>query len=182
MSRRVVVAVAVPVGVYAVLLVISLLGGPRIGAPWIPLPGGGGVEAATPVIGPPLPGEAGETLPSIPHEATPTPSPPPLSSAPPDEKGQPGQPPATSGPVDGHPSTAASLPAEPSAVEPTPGVAERRNPSMPPATKTPSAPPPTDPPGTPSTPPTVTPSEPPDQPKPPTLADTLLVLLGVLRR
>ena len=181
MSRRVVVAVVVPVGVYATLLVISLLGGPRVS-----LPGGGGVVAAAPVTGPPQPSEPGHSLPPIPHQGilTPAPSSPPLSTGPLDERGQPGQPPAT---VDERP-PATSLPEQPSqppTVAPTPGVVERRNPSMPPATKTPPplSPPPTDPtappstPGTPTPSPTVTPS-----PKPPSLADTLLILLGKLRR
>jgi hypothetical protein len=200
MHRRVAALVAAPVGGYAVLLLISLLGGPRIGAPFIPLPGGGGgVEAAAPVAGPLSPGEAGDTLPPIPRGETPVPSSPPQSSGPLDEAGQPGQPgqscppgsddpgeicrpSATNGSVGGRPSETASRAGDPFTGEPTPGVAERRLPSMPPATKTPPVPPTATPPGvTPSGPPTVTPTGPPQRPRPTTIAEALIALLETLR-
>lgn len=189
MSRRIAAVVAAPVGVYAVLLLVSLLGGPRIGAPLIPLPGPDGPEAATPVAGPLNPAQPTDGLPSIPPEPTPAPSTPPKTGTPaetdrpcqagtgrPEELCRPIRPSGTITLAFGHPSRT-TPPMEP--VEPTPGVVERSGPSMPPATKTPPVPPTTTPPGTP---PTATPSNPPDDPKPPTVREALIALLETLRR
>ncbi|WP_328330252.1 hypothetical protein OHA70_08255 [Kribbella sp. NBC_00382] len=203
MPRRVAVVVAVPVGVYAVLFLVSVLGGPRIGAPLIPLPGGGGPEAAEPVAGPMRSGEPGQPLPPVPVGQTPPVSPretelpclpgpdqacraakPPVggpTKAPTD--GSPEEPRATAGPTSG-PTGGTRHP-----LKPVPSVAERPLPSMPPATKTPPRPPATQPPGTPGTPgipstpgqPPVTPSGPPERPRPTTIAEALVALLETLR-
>lgn len=189
--RRVAVLIA-PTGLYAVLVLISLLGGPRIGAPLIPLPGGGGAEATSPEAGQ-QPGQLpSRTFPSIPWQ-TQTPVPPtsatvtPLPSTVDPSTGQPVDRPTT-------PTTEPTIPGKP-----TPTTAERSLPPLPPVTKLPPRPtsdpttapttaptseptsdPTTDPPVPPSTRPT-TPDNP-DQPEPPppTVVDTLLGLLDRL--
>lgn len=187
--RRIAVFAAAPLGLYAALVVVSLLGGPRIGAPFIPLPGMDKPGPVNPVAGLPLTGEAMELLPPIPRHS-PTPSP--LTSTP------------TMVVLDQlvEPTTATGSqtlrPTVPPTVTPTPTTApttivepdDRRSitlpstrpvddPKTPPATRTP--PPPTADP-TSTTPPT-TPTEPPgdpDEPEQPTLIDTLRDLLDNL--
>ncbi|TCC42947.1 hypothetical protein [Kribbella sindirgiensis] len=57
---------------YAVLFFVALLGGPRIGAGFIPLPGGGPKPAA-PIAGP-QPGEPTQNVAVLPPRTTPTPA------------------------------------------------------------------------------------------------------------
>ncbi|MFI5711235.1 hypothetical protein [Kribbella sp. NPDC051620] len=182
---------------------MSVLGGPRIGAPLIPLPGGGGPEAVAPVAGPLVAGQPGQALPSVPLGQTVSPGAAEQPCQPgPDHAcraskpsmagptvvptvgsptgGSPEEPGATAGPTDVGPTGGTREP-----VEPTPGVAERSLPSMPSATKLPPRPPVTSkPPGTPGQPP-VTPSGPPappkPNPKPTTIAEALKALLETLR-
>jgi hypothetical protein len=175
--RRIAVLIAAPVGLYAVLVLVSLLGGPRIGAPLIPLPGGG-ADATSPVAGQQPGQRPTEVFPPIPSGG-PTPSRPvPPSSAL-----------TTQLPSSVEPSTGQSDDQAPASTaeakaagKPSPRIGERPGPSLPPATKTPPGPTtdPTLPPVTPSDPPT-TPDKPdnPDKPKP-TVADTLIDLLDRL--
>ncbi|WBQ06022.1 hypothetical protein [Kribbella sp. CA-293567] len=138
------VVVAASLGVYAVLVVVSLLGGPRLGAPLIPLPGGGpGVRAAAPVPGELTRGDDSDNLPSIPPQVTAVPSVPPMSTGPVDETGQPqpyGWPLVTNAPSAGPTSTTTSTPGDPGIGEPSRGPAERPLPSVPGATKQPPVP------------------------------------------
>jgi hypothetical protein len=180
--RRIAVLIA-PTGLYAVLVLISLLGGPRIGAPLIPLPGGG-TEVTSPEAGQ-QPGQLPSRIfPPIPWHTPASVPVPPTSAVTPSTVD-----PSTGRPVDGPTTTPATQPTVPG--KPSPTTAERSLPPLPPATKTPPRPttdpttapttdPTTDPPVTPTNQPT-TPNDP-DQPKPPapTLVGTLLGLLGRL--
>jgi hypothetical protein len=126
---------------YAVLLIIALLGGPRIGAPFLPLPGGGPAPA-NPVAGL-QPGQPTTDGPSIPRgsQTTTAPAPTPLPSA-------------TTRPAAGYPTTYAPVtPYDPAAA--TPQVVDARTPT------TETLPPPTTPPY-----PTQTPTNPPLTPTP----------------
>ena len=191
--RRTAALIAAPLGLYALLVVISLLGGPRIGAPLIPLPGAG-ADVTSPVAGqqpgqlpsrvlPPIPPDtsasasATTTTPSS-AASTPLPSTPPTEELLPvgtdDLKGQPGP----------YPGISSSHP---------PRVVEQPGTSRPPATKKPpvrtshpnptvttTAPKPSDPPTTPDEPENpVDPGEP-EQPEPQTLGGVLHDILGLL--
>lgn len=183
--RRIAVFAAAPLGLYAALVVVSLLGGPRIGAPFIPLPGADKPGPVSPVAGVPLTGQAMEVFPPIPRHS-PTPSP--LTSTPtmdgPDQLVEPttaaGSPTLTVTPT---PTTAPTTIIEPddrrSIAPPSTWPVDRPDPSKPPVTRTP--PPPTAHP-TPTS-PQSTPTEPPgdpDEPDQPTLTDTLRNLLRSL--
>ncbi|HWD79066.1 MAG TPA: hypothetical protein VG497_09290 [Kribbella sp.] len=154
--RQVAAGVGVVVGGYLVLVLIALLGGPRIGAPFLPLPGGG-PEPASPIAAP-QPGQPGENI-AIPHSSTSaTPSfaattPLPTATTP-DEPGVPAG------------STATPYPARTDGT-PTPQIVETTVPTLAPATRRPpTAVPPTAPPATdgptlnPTVPPTATPTAP----------------------
>lgn len=192
--RRIAVLVAAPAGVYAVLVSVSLLGGPRLGAPLIPLPGAGGVDATSPIAGPqpsrlpaknfpPIPPEVSN--PSVPPAVPPTVAPSTGSADDRSTTGRSADDPSTSGRWNersvadsrGRAPGSVDRPAEPQIPgSSTTNPAEHPDPSVPPATKTPPPPPPTtDPP-----PPPDTPSNPPgnpDEPDQPSLADALLGLL-----
>jgi hypothetical protein len=179
--RRLTVAVGVLLLLYAVLFLTALVGGPRIGASFLPLPGGG-PDPASPVAGL-EPGQPTQNLPAIPPSSTTTSSttPPPaaVTTAP------------TPLPTATTPSSAVSpplvvgstpWPKPTTPVDPTTQIVEQLKPSPPVVTKTPppptrttTAPPPTTtkptrPPTTPpptSTTPTTPPTTPHNPPPPP---------------
>jgi len=175
---------------YGVLAVIAALGGPRIGAPVLPLPGGG-PDPASPVAGL-QPVRPTQSVPAIPHgttSATPTPGVTPENGTP--------LPPATTsavtvaGPVDQAtpcptPTPGESTPQLAEEYDPTVPVTTRTPPSRPAATTTdpeqPSTSRPTGDPTTPpqSTPPPTDPSTPPDSPLPPGHDQSLRGILGAL--
>ncbi|TCN40181.1 hypothetical protein EV644_106109 [Kribbella orskensis] len=194
--RRIAVLVAAPAGVYAVLVSVSLLGGPRLGAPLIPLPGGG-VDATSPIAGPQPSRLPAKNFPSIPPEVSnPTVPPAVLPTVAPSTTGpstgsadgrsttgRSADDPSTSGRwnersvANSWPPGSADRPAEPQVPgSSTTNPAEHPDPSIPPATKTPPPPPPTTdpplPPDTPSNPPGN-----PEEPDQPSLTDALLGLL-----
>jgi hypothetical protein len=181
---------------YGVLAVIALLGGPRIGASFLPLPGGG-PDPAGPVAGL-QPGRPTQNIPTIPHATTsPTPSPvvPPPSTPLPTAT----IPGVT---VAGQVRTPATPCPTATPGDPTAQLADEYNPTIPVATKTPPSRPttttdpqrpptskPTDDPATPpptTTPPSDPPSTPddppppPDDPPPPPDGPSLGGLLGAL--
>jgi hypothetical protein len=185
---------------YGVLAVIALLGGPRIGASFLPLPGGG-PDPASPVAGL-QPGRPTQNIPTIPHATTsPTPTPvvPPPPSTPLPTATIPGV------TVAGQLRTPATPCPTATPGDPTPQLADEYNPTIPVATKTPPSRPttttttsdpqrpptskPTDDPATPpptTTPPSDPPSTsddppaPPDDPPPPPDGPSLGGLLGAL--
>jgi hypothetical protein len=181
--RRIAVLIAAPTGVYALLVVISLLGGPRIGAPLILLPDPGGADAVNPVAGPPSSGPAAKVFPAIPPD-TPTAIPVPTSLPTAEPSDQPTEPPIARPPDKA--ATSTTKPQAPQTVgeavaRPTTG--DRPTPTKPPTVTTPP-PRPTHPTPPPTTPPPTTPSDPPgrpDHPQPPTLADILRGLIGDVR-
>ncbi|TCM51475.1 hypothetical protein [Kribbella sp. VKM Ac-2568] len=191
--RRIAVLVVAPAGVYAVLVSVSLLGGPRLGAPLIPLPGAGGVDATSPIAGPQPSRLPAKNFPPIPPEVSnPTVPPAVLPTVAPSTTGQSTGDRSTTGRSADDPSTsgrwnersvadsrgrvpgATDLPAEPQVPgRSTTNPAEHPDPSIPPTTKTP--PPTTDPPPPPDTP--SNPPDNPDEPDQPSLTDALLGLL-----
>ncbi|MEV0283880.1 hypothetical protein AB0H36_07120 [Kribbella sp. NPDC050820] len=175
---------------YAVLVLIALLGGPRIGAAFLPLPGGG-PEPANPVAGLEPSSRVPTSGPSVPRGSeTPVPTQPPT----------PGETPplpsttTTTAPAvvttEGQPATPRPTP------KPTPELVDHQEPTQPPATKLPPKPTtttttgdpttqPTEPPTTTDPPPT-TPTNPPttpddpEDPDPPTLGGVLTAILDTL--
>jgi hypothetical protein len=137
---------------YVLLVLIALLGGPRIGAPFLPLPGGP-PEPASPIAGL-QPGQPTENV-AIPHQTTSTPAATPDATpsagitSPLPTATTPGEPQLPTG------STTTPYPPRPEGT-PTPETAETTAPPLPPATRRPPIPPPT-----PSTRPTVDPTAPP---------------------
>ena len=177
---------------YAVLVVIALLGGPRIGASFLPLPGGG-PDPANPVAGL-EPSQIPTSGPTIPRGSeTPVPTVPPT----------PGQtvtlPPATTttAPVAAQTTDGQTTPCP--TTKPVPQVVDQEEQTVPPATKVPPKPTtttvpdpttqPTKPPATtkpPPTTPTNPPPPPPDEPEDPEqpglvggLLDTILGTIGL---
>ncbi|TDO54339.1 hypothetical protein EV643_101120 [Kribbella sp. VKM Ac-2527] len=187
-GRRIAVFIAVPLGAYAVLAVVGLLGGPTL--PLIPLPDRGGAEVISPVAGPPPSRSTDRVYPPIPAE-TPLPSTTLPTSTPTDEPtGQPtGDPsgPVTVGSAD-RPTRAddrrtvvssTPVPADertvPPTAQPTRTPPSTTQPTRPTTTTT------TQPPTTPWT-PSPTPTQPTGDPdhQDPTLGDVLRALLGGL--
>jgi len=182
-GRRIAVFIALPLGAYAVLAVVGLLGGPRL--PLIPLPGSGGAEVISPVAGPPSSRSTDRVYPPIPAE-TPLPSTPlPTSTPTTDPTGNPSAP-VTTGSAD-RPTQADD---RRTTVSSTPVPADER--TVPPTAQPTRVPPKTQP-TTPTTTtsvqsPTIpwTPSPTPTQPtgdpdhRDPTLGDVLRALLGGL--
>ncbi|MFI7066405.1 hypothetical protein ACIBL3_35790 [Kribbella sp. NPDC050124] len=174
---------------YAVLVLIALLGGPRIGAAFLPLPGGG-PEPANPVAGlePTRIPTSGPTVPR--GSETPVPTQPPTPGETPPLPST-----TTTAPV-GVP-TDGQQPATPGLTpKPTPELVDHQESTQPPATKLPPKPttttttgnpttqptqPPTtnDPPPTTPTDPPTTPNDPED-PDPPTLGGVLTAILDKL--
>lgn len=174
---------------YAVLVVIALFGGPRIGASFLPLPGGG-PDPANPVAGL-EPSQLPTSGPTVPRGSeTPVPTTPPT----------PGQtvtlPPATTttAPIVGQTTDGQTTPCP--TTKPVPQVVDHEDPTVPPATKVPpkpttTVPDPTttQPPSTtnpPPTTPTNPPPPPPDNPEDPDqpglvggLLDTILNTIGL---
>jgi hypothetical protein len=173
--RRIAVLTAAPLALYALLVIISLLGGPRIGSPLIPLPNHGGVDAVGPVAGAPRTGRPTNVFPPIPADQPTTPA---ATTPPPTPLRQSSEPTPAASTAQSPTSTAG--PQSPRTVdEPT---WPRATASQSPPTNPPTDPPLTTPPPRP-TPPPPTSSEPPgnpDDPQPQTLADTLLALLHQL--
>jgi hypothetical protein len=186
--RQVATGAAVLLLLYLVLVFIAFLGGPRIGASFLPLPGGG-PDPASPVAGL-EPGQPTQNIPAIPRGTTssPTPgatptgitataSPLPQATTPgvttTGRPGDPATPCPTTTPTDQSTPQIVDTydPTIPTATQTPP---TRTTPSAPP-TVTPSGPPPTS--STPTTPPTT--PEPPDQPSLGGLLGTLLNKLGL---
>ena len=186
--RQVAAGAGVLLLLYVVLFLTALAGGPRIGASFLPLPGGG-PDPATPVAGL-EPGQPSQNVPAIPRGTTATPT-------------SPGTTPPTPLPTATTPGVGATTPPAPVGTTPyrtpTPGspttqIVDRIEPSIPVATKIPSARPtesspttaPTTEPttsNTPTPPPTsTTPSTPPATPENPDPPDapSLGGLLGAL--
>ncbi len=193
--RQAALAAGALLGLYAVLVLIALLGGPRIGASFLPLPGGG-PDPATPVAGL-EPSRIPTSGPTIPRGSeTPVPTVPPT----------PGRtttlPPATTtGPVavTGQPTDGRSATTPCPTTKPVPEQVDQEEPTIPPATKVPPQPTtttttsdpttqPTKPPAT-NDPPPTTPTNPPttpDEPEEPDhpglvggLLDTILDTIGL---
>ncbi|TQJ18403.1 hypothetical protein [Kribbella jejuensis] len=163
--RQVAAGAGVVLGGYLVLVVIALLGGPRIGASFLPLPGAG-PQPASPVAAP-QPGQVSENV-AIPHTTTATPGAPSTVSTPLPTATKPGGAEIPTGST-----TTPDAPGTDST--PTPEIAETAIPTTAPATRRPptadpTVPPTPDPPTadpttiTPTTPPTPTasPTTPPD--------------------
>jgi hypothetical protein len=174
--RQAAVTVGALLGLYAVLVAIALLGGPRIGASFLPLPGGGpdpanpvaGLEPSTrlPTGGPTVPRGSETPVPTVPPTPGQTPTlPPATTTAPGTGQVTDGQQPSTPCPT--------SQPAGPQLVD-------HPEPTLPPATKVPPKPTstttsdpttqPTKPPAT-NDPPPTTPSNPPTTPDEPDQPD-----------
>jgi hypothetical protein len=176
--RRIAVFIAAPTGLYALLVLISLLGGPRIGSSLIPLPNPGGVSVVSPVAGPPASRQPTRAYPPVSLESV-TPAPKPTTPSP----GEPRDPGAakSTGLAPGSTTT-------PQGPQTTEQPAWQRTPGDRPAPTNRATTAPTDPPATTTppprpTPPPTTPSDlpgNPDNPQPPTLADTLVALLHQL--
>ena len=187
--RQVGASAGVLVLLYVVLFLTALAGGPRIGASFLPLPGGGGPDPASPVAGL-EPGQPTQSVPAIPRGTTATPT-------------SPGTTPPTPLPTATTPGAGATTPPAPVGTTPyrtpTPGspttqIVDRIEPSIPVATKIPPARPTEPPPATapttqpttsnsPTPPPTsTTPSTPPTTPENPDPPDSpsLGGLLGAL--
>ncbi|TCO49094.1 hypothetical protein EV646_10372 [Kribbella antiqua] len=122
--RQPAVVLGALLALYAVLVLIALLGGPRIGAPFLPLPGGG-PDPANPVAGL-QPTQSTTDGPTVPRDSE-TPAPPATATPTP-------LPSATTGTTDGP----ATYP--PAANTPTPELAGETTTTFPPATHTPPAP------------------------------------------
>jgi hypothetical protein len=193
--RQAALAAGALLGLYAVLVMIALLGGPRIGASFLPLPGGGpdpanpvaGLEPSTrlPTTGPTVPRGSETPVPPVPPTPGHTTTLPPATAT---------TVPATGQPTDGQPSTPCPTTA------PVPQLVDHEEPTNPPATKVPPKPTatasdptsqPTKPPATtdpsPTTdPPPTTNPPPPDEPEDPDqpglvggLLDTILDTIGL---
>jgi len=174
---------------YAVLVVIALLGGPRIGASFLPLPGGG-PDPANPVAGLEPSTRLPTGGPTVPRGSeTPVPTAPPT----------PGQtttlPPATTttAPITGQPTDGQTTPCP--TTTPVPQPVDHQEPTIPPATKVPLKPTatvpdpttqPTKPPATTNPPPPTTTTNPPpapddpEDPDPPTLVGIIGGILDVI--
>ena len=189
--RQVAAGAGVLLLLYVVLFLTALAGGPRIGASFLPLPGGG-PDPATPVAGL-EPGQPSQNVPAIPRGTTATPTSPgttpptPLPTATTPGIGAttarvPGESTPYSTPAPGRPTTQIVdrfEPTIPGATEtpPTrPADPPRTEPTTQPTTSNPTAPPPTS--TTPSTPPTT--PENPDPPDSPSLGGILGALLNKL--
>lgn len=196
--RQAAIAAGALLGLYAVLVLIALVGGPRIGASFLPLPGGGpdpaspvaGLEPSRiPTSGPTIPRGSETPVPTVP----PTPGhtttlPPATTTGPVTTTGQ---------PIDGNPTTPC-----PTTAKPVPQVVDHEDPTVPPATRVPPKPTattsnptsdpttqqPTKPPVTNDPPPTTpsNPPPPPDEPEEPDhpglvggLLDTILDTIGL---
>jgi hypothetical protein len=186
--RQVAAGAGVLLLLYVVLFLTALAGGPRIGASFLPLPGGG-PDPASPVAGL-EPGQPTQNVPAIPRGTTPTPGSP--VTAPPT--------PLPTATTPGSGATTALVPGAttpcptPTPGQPTTQIVDRIEPTIPGATKTPPASttephpptgPTTAPPGTqPTSPPTsTTPTTPPtttENPDPPSLGGLLNTLLNKL--
>ncbi|WP_433163040.1 hypothetical protein [Kribbella sp. CA-247076] len=163
--RQAAYTVGALLSLYGVLVVIALLGGPRIGASFLPLPGGGpdpaspvaGLEPSTrlPTGGPTVPRGSETPVPTAPPTPGQTPSLPPATTTAPGtgqvtENGQPATPCPTTKPA-------------------IPQLVDHQEPTHPPATKVPPKPttrPPADPTTQPPDPPTKPPTKPPTEPPP----------------
>ncbi|GAA1603218.1 MULTISPECIES: hypothetical protein [Kribbella] len=134
--RQVAAGVGILLLGYLALFFTALLGGPRIGAPFLPLPGGG-PDPATPVAGP-QPGQPSQNV-AIPHQATSTPAttPAPTPTAVPTPLLSATDPPEV---VRSAGSTFTPYPTRPGET-PTPEIVESTGPTHPPVTERP----PTDP-------------------------------------
>ncbi|GAA2840331.1 hypothetical protein [Kribbella solani] len=183
--RQVAAGVGVLLLGYLVLVLVALLGGPRIGAGFLPLPGGGGgPEPVSPVAGLQA-GQPTENLPRIPHTPTPTPAPSMLPVATPGvlPSAVPTQLPGAT--------TPGTRPAD-AATTPTPEIVESKEPTIPVVTATPPVVPPTQPTSGPDSPrptaqptdstttPTVTPTTPSTPPSRPDHGGFLAKLLRKL--
>ncbi len=169
--RQAAVAAGALLGLYAVLVVIALLGGPRIGGSFLPLPGGGpdpanpvaGLEPTRlPTGGPTIPRGSETPVPTVPPTPGQTATLPPATTI--------GPATATGQPTDGQPATPCPTP------KPVPQMVDHEEPTIPPATSVPPKPTttttsdpttqPTKPPGT-NDPPPTTPTNPPTTPDEP---------------
>ncbi|MGZ0150444.1 hypothetical protein ACXJJ3_25525 [Kribbella sp. WER1] len=150
--RQVAAGIGVLLLAYAVLFVIALLGGPRIGASFLPLPGGG-PDPASPVAGL-QPGQSTQTV-TVPHQTPSTPAATPTATP----TVVPTQLPTATTPPGATVRTAGSTVTPGSAETPTPEIVESTGPTHPPVTERP----PTDP-------TTTAPTEPTVPPVPPTTA------------
>ncbi|MFG1621514.1 hypothetical protein [Kribbella sp. NPDC049227] len=153
---------------YLVLVLVALLGGPRLGASFLPLPGGG-PNPANPVAGL-QPSQPTKNIPTIPGRSTPTPGSTPVSTPLPPAT----TPDETTGTGTSVVNSGVKTPCPTPVVKPPQQVVDQYDPTTPVGTKRPpthtTAPPPdptTDPPGRPTTPPPTTPSNPPTTPDDP---------------
>ncbi|WP_406050371.1 hypothetical protein [Kribbella sp. NBC_00889] len=157
---------------YLVLVLVALLGGPRLGASFLPLPGGG-PDPANPVAGL-QPSQPTKNVPTIPGGSSPTPGAT-LASTP--------LPPATTpeettGTGNSVVDSGVKTPSPTEVVKPSQQVVDQYDPTTPVGTKRPpthtTAPPPdptTDPPDTTTSPPPTTPDDPPTTPDDPGTQD-----------
>jgi hypothetical protein len=190
--RQAALAAGALLGLYAVLVLVALLGGPRIGDSFLPLPGCG-PDPATPVAGlePSRIPTSGPTIPRGSETPVPTlpPTPGRTATLPPATTTGPVA--ATGHPTDGQPSTPCPT------TQPVPEQVDHEEPTIPPATKVPPEPTtttttsdpttqPTKPPVTNDPPPTTptNPPPPPDEPEEPDdpglVGGLLDVILGTI--
>ena len=152
--RQAALAAGALLGLYAVLVMIALLGGPRIGASFLPLPGGG-PDPANPVAGLEPSTRLPTSVPTVPRGSeTPVPTVPPTpghtTTLPPAT--------ATTVPATGQPTDGRQAATPCPTTKPAPQLVDHQDPTVPPATKVPPKPTATasDPTGQPTKPPATT--------------------------